>query len=680
MKKIMLTWDTFGISKNSVIFHALVCSVFVVIILCGGCSDSGIGTVVSEVKIPAVPPVPSEISATATSSSSVAISWLSVSQATGYNVYRCTNINDCIKVGRATSTTYTNTGLSSGTLYYYRATAYNSGGESPLSSSTPVTTIPAMPLSVSAAAASSGDITVRWSSVYGAIGYKIFRGTSIDGPYEPVYTTSDTSYTDTGLLSGTIYYYKISAYNNSGESSLSSLISTKTRPIAPSNVSAIAAGSSGSITVSWSLVNDVMRYIVYRGASAYGTYDSIYTTSDTLYTNTGLSSGDTYFYKVSSYNSAGESPLSSYASATTVPAAPSDVSATATSSNSIILGWSSVRGATGYIVYRSRSANGTYDSIYTTSDTLYTNTELSSGATYYYKVSAYNGSGKGPLSAYDSAAIIPLPPSDVSATATSSGNITVGWPSVYGATGYKIYRGISDDGPYDLVYTTSSTSYTDVELILGTTYYYKVSAVNSGGESLLSEYDSATPFLEYMYGTFTDDRDGKTYNTIKIGDNKTWMAGNLNYETVNDSWCYNNDESMCSTYGKLYNWTMAMSACPDGWRLPSRQEWVNLVKTVGGTGTYGDGGTAGTKLKSNTGWNHSSGVPDATDDYGFSALPGGNHTTGGFSNAGTIGYWWTATDGNNGKAYYRSMKYNSEGVSDDVNDKSVGMSVRCVQE
>jgi uncharacterized protein (TIGR02145 family) len=105
-----------------------------------------------------------------------------------------------------------------------------------------------------------------------------------------------------------------------------------------------------------------------------------------------------------------------------------------------------------------------------------------------------------------------------------------------------------------------------------------------------------------------------------------------------------------------------------------------LAKAVGGTGTYGAGGAAGTELKLRTGWNMSSGTPVGTNSYGFSALPGGYYLSGEFSNAGAIGYWWTASEDDNGDAYCRSMKYDNVSVSEDINDKSAGMSVRCVKD
>ena len=168
------------------------------------------------------------------------------------------------------------------------------------------------------------------------------------------------------------------------------------------------------------------------------------------------------------------------------------------------------------------------------------------------------------------------------------------------------------------------------------------------------------------HNVFTDIRDNKRYRTVRIG-NKTWMAENLNFETGN-SWCYNNNLSNCAKYGRLYTWDAAMRACPSGWRLPTRGDWNNLVSVAGGN-------VAGRRLKSRTpDWN-------GTDDFGFSALPGGSRfTDGGFSNVGSFGYWWSATEGGSGYAYYRGMGSGYEDVDENDNGKSSGFSVRCLQD
>ena len=116
-------------------------------------------------------------------------------------------------------------------------------------------------------------------------------------------------------------------------------------------------------------------------------------------------------------------------------------------------------------------------------------------------------------------------------------------------------------------------------------------------------------------GSFTDKRDGKTYRTVKIG-KQTWMVENLNHKT-GSSVCYDNEESNCQKDGRLYDWNTALNACPAGWHLPSDAEWTALTDFVGGEETVG------TKLKSKTGWSTGKNYKVATDDYGFSALPGG---------------------------------------------------------
>jgi uncharacterized protein (TIGR02145 family) len=132
------------------------------------------------------------------------------------------------------------------------------------------------------------------------------------------------------------------------------------------------------------------------------------------------------------------------------------------------------------------------------------------------------------------------------------------------------------------------------------------------------------------YGEIDDKRDGKKYRTVKIA-TQNWMAENLNYET-NDSQCYNDKENNCKIYGRLYNWESATTACPTGWKLPTRSEWNALISYIG---DY-----PGKKLKAKNGiWGDNYG----TNDYGFEALPGGILIDE-FENINTAGYWWTATE------------------------------------
>ena len=183
-------------------------------------------------------------------------------------------------------------------------------------------------------------------------------------------------------------------------------------------------------------------------------------------------------------------------------------------------------------------------------------------------------------------------------------------------------------------------------------------------------------------GSFTDERDGKTYRTVKIG-NQTWMAENLNYKT-GSSVCYDNEESNCQKYGRLYYWDDAMKACPAGWHLPSDAEWTALTDFAGGekaAGTKLKSKTGWSALKSKTGWPAGKGYTAATDDYGFSALPGGFGTFDGkFNRAGDIGYWWSATEDDAGYVWDRSMYYNYEYVYRINYDKTYLFSLRCLQD
>jgi uncharacterized protein (TIGR02145 family) len=169
---------------------------------------------------------------------------------------------------------------------------------------------------------------------------------------------------------------------------------------------------------------------------------------------------------------------------------------------------------------------------------------------------------------------------------------------------------------------------------------------------------------------FTDSRDGKTYRTVKIG-RQTWMAENLNYKS-DSSWCYENADSNCVKYGRLYDWAAAMTSCPSGWHLPTHIEWNHLDEYAGGEKETGK------KLKSASGWNNGG---NGIDAYGFSALPGGQRLTpdGYFNSNGFNGFWWTATIGGKG-AHSRSMYYMYDHVNPGYNYESHGASVRCVKD
>jgi uncharacterized protein (TIGR02145 family) len=347
-------------------------------------------------------------------------------------------------------------------------------------------------------------------------------------------------------------------------------------------------------------------------------------------------------------------------------------------------------------------------------------TGLEPNTTYYLRAYATNSAGTsyGSIMSFTTQARFPVlstrEVTDITEnSATSGGNITddggvlitahgVCWSTNENPT---IDDNKTEDGTGAGSFTSSVTG-----LEPNTTYYLRAYATNSAGTS----YGSIMSFTtqEGSSGsTFTDPRDGKVYQTVVIG-NQEWMAENLAYlpsvnmvadgsENAAGSYYYyvygydgtNVADAKATdnyaTYGVLYNWTAAMDGeassttnpsgiqgvCPAGWHLPSEAEWDELTNYLGGTGV------AGGKLKETgtTHWN----TPNtgATNETGFTALPGGNRSSNGsFGSIGYAGHWWSATEYSAASAWYRLMYGNNGSVSRNIYGKEVGFSVRCVRD
>ena len=174
-------------------------------------------------------------------------------------------------------------------------------------------------------------------------------------------------------------------------------------------------------------------------------------------------------------------------------------------------------------------------------------------------------------------------------------------------------------------------------------------------------------------GVFKDSRDGQKYKKVKIG-KQVWMAENLNYK-MEGSYCYENDETHCEKYGRLYEWDAAMKACPKGWHLPTSEEFGTLISNVGGIET------AGKMLKSTIGWKENKGKSgNGLDAFGFNVLPaGGRNYNGNFNYAGEGAGFWSATDYGESYAYILHLDYDYELAPLDDDDKDYATSVRCLR-
>lgn len=270
---------------------------------------------------------------------------------------------------------------------------------------------PAAPSNLVATPAGTSSINLTWAdNSTNETSFVLMQSSSSGGIFNKLITipANTTSYTDVGLGSSATYYYKIQATNAGGNSSWSNEASAKTDappatiPAAPSNLTATAAGTS-VINLSWTdnALNE-SSFILQRSLSAGSGFTNIATlaANTTSYSNTGLNSSATYYYRVQAVNSVGGSTWSNLANATTAvsgpPAAPSGLVASATGCNSIKLTWiDNSNNEVSFELRRSTSLNGNYSTIATlTSNTItYTNNSLTKGRKYYYKVRAINSAG-----------------------------------------------------------------------------------------------------------------------------------------------------------------------------------------------------------------------------------------------------------------------------------------------
>ncbi len=167
-------------------------------------------------------------------------------------------------------------------------------------------------------------------------------------------------------------------------------------------------------------------------------------------------------------------------------------------------------------------------------------------------------------------------------------------------------------------------------------------------------------------GEFIDNRDGKSYKYVIIG-TQTWMAENLRHETSNTK-CYDNDPENCEIFGLLYDWNTAMEVCPSGWHLPNDAEWIILRDYV-----HSDAA----KLRANNSiWS----LGEGTDDFGFTALPGGFYRyNSGFEEKNITAGFWSATEGYiAGSAHFRYIKTSGFGL-DGLYINNSWVNVRCIK-
>jgi fibronectin type 3 domain-containing protein len=510
------SWTDTGLNNGTTYYYKLTAG--------NAAGDSSLSNEVSA--IPATTPAAPSWRPAAAGNGTLTLSWNPPGDSggaavTGYKLYRAsTSGSETLLTTLGNLTTYTDTGLSNGTTYYYKLSAANSLGDGTASaelSATPVApaTAPGAP-ALSSATAGNANVTLSWSAPASdggspVTGYKVYRGTASGGETLLATLGTATSWTDTGLSNGTTYYFRLTAGNAAGDSSLSNQVSATpaTTPAAPTWKPATAA--SNKVDLSWNAPADnggaaITGYKLYRaGTSGAETLLATLGTG-TTYSDTGLTNGVTYYYKLSATNGRGESGLSAELSATpapavTVPATPA-LGSPAAGDRTVGLSWSAPADGgsalTGYKLYRSTSSGAETLVANLGTATTYLDSGLTNGVTYYYRLAATNGVGDSALSTerFATPATTPATPA-LGAPVAGNTTVTLSWaaPADGGSalTGYKLYRSTSSGAETFLATLGTSNTYTDRVLANGTTYYYRLAACNALGDGSLSDERTATP-------------------------------------------------------------------------------------------------------------------------------------------------------------------------------------------
>ncbi|MDR2020878.1 MAG: fibronectin type III domain-containing protein, partial [Treponema sp.] len=254
---------------------------------------------------------------------------------------------------------------------------------------------PSAPSGLTATAWDGSDLTLSWiDNSWNETGFILNDGTT-DYPIAPAATSYSIAFPAPASTT-----FRLKAVNGFGESAGAVYLLNPAAPDIPGGLSA-GTVSSNSIGISWTAVSNALSYKIYRSAVAGGTYSEIGTSNTAAYTDLSLSPDTAYYYKVNAVNMWGESPQSSYVTATTRLPPPSGLSVGATTTSSIAISWTAVSSAAGYKIYRSNAADGVYSEIGTSNTAAYTNTGLSRGTTYYYGISTVNSlSEESEMSAY----------------------------------------------------------------------------------------------------------------------------------------------------------------------------------------------------------------------------------------------------------------------------------------
>ena len=434
---------------------------------------------------------PELVAAEQKSATSALLIWSEVSSADGYEVWRMApGETEFSLLRRQSARSYTNSSLTADALYTYKVRAYRNENGSRVYgtfSGARAVRLLGVPQITSIERTASATVRISWNEVAFATGYDVYMSTVSDGVYEKVKTTTNC-YADKGSLgSGKTVYFKVVPYaTTDGEKGYGIYSPVKAYTLlAKPVISSVEKTGDGQVTVTWAKVENAAYYLVYSGTSEKSMNTETRVTTNKAVFN-GLATGKRYYYKVVACRDAtgltsrsAESAVKNlYLSVLTRAALTSFEQPAATS---VTVFWDKITNAQGYELYRADTADGAYKLIKSVTGCSYTNTGLTTGATYYYKVRAYRILSSteervyGQFSAARKATPVQAMSFD-STEASSTGAITLTWSAYPDATGYNIYRA-PGGGSYALVKYTTALTYKDTGITGPAKYSYKIAPV-----------------------------------------------------------------------------------------------------------------------------------------------------------------------------------------------------------
>ncbi|WP_051398114.1 fibronectin type III domain-containing protein [Runella limosa] len=470
-----------------------------------------------------LPNAPARLTANATSSSQINLSWADLSDnETGFEIERSTDSRNYSKIADvgAGTTTYSNTGLISNTQYCYRVRAKNGAGNSgytdPACATTqaPPVTIPRPPSSLTVTATSSSQINLAWTdNASDETGFEIERST--DGTNFAKIAdvgANTTTYSNTGLNASTRYWYRVRAKNSAGVSSYTNVADATTQapPVTiprPASSLTATAMSSSQINLAWTdNASDETGFEIERSTDGTNFAKIADVGANTAtYSNTGLNASTRYWYRVRAKNSAGASSYTNVADATTqappvtIPRPPSSLTATATSSSQINLAWTdNASDETGFEIERSTDGTNFAKIVDVGANTTsYSNTGLSASTRYWYRVRAKNSAGASSYTNVSDATTslaVPVAPTNLTAELADYDQIRLTWGTLSNVTNVLVERSTSPNTGFAQItqQPATNTSYVDLGLNEQTTYYYRIRLSNAAGNSGYSNVVSVT--------------------------------------------------------------------------------------------------------------------------------------------------------------------------------------------